>query len=435
MTKITESEIETFAIEMLEKQSFSYLYAPDIAPDSDTPLRSGFDDVLLTSRLKAAIDRINPTIPASAREDALKIIQRIHSPQLISGNEAFHRHLTEGVNVTYRVGAEERGDYVWLIDFENPENNDFCVVNQFTVVENHHTKRPDVILFVNGLPLVVIELKNPADENATVKSAYQQIQTYKDLIPSLFTYNCFVIISDGLEAKTGTISSSLSRYMAWKTIDGKVEASKLIGQLEILIKGMLNKATLIDLIQNFIVFEKSKREDPKTGVTHIETIKKLAAYHQYFAVNKAIDSVVRASSESGDRKGGVIWHTQGSGKSLTMVFSTAKIVKALNNPTVLVITDRNDLDDQLLILSPHRNSFCGKSLSKPKTAKTLRRFCVWLRAAWSLPPSKSFSLLREMSMKRFPSVKTLSSLPTKRTAHNMASRRRLSMRKTRTAMS
>ena len=347
MTKITESHIELFAIDLLEKQGFQYLYGPTIAHDGDMQMRTGYDDVLLASKLKAAIDRLNPSVPQSARDDALKQVQRIHSPQLIGGNEAFHRLLTEGVNVTYMQGAEVRGDYVRLIDFDDPSNNDFCVVNQLTVIENHYNKRPDLVLFINGIPLVVVELKNVVDENATMKSAFKQIQTYKELVPSLFTYNGFVIISDGLEAKVGTISSGFTRFMAWKTVDGKTQASHLVSQLETLIHGMLNKATLIDLLKSFIVFETAKKEDPKTGVATIETIKKLAAYHQYYAVNKAIESVVAASADTGNRKGGVIWHTQGSGKSLTMVFASAKIVSALDNPTIVVITDRNDLDDQL----------------------------------------------------------------------------------------
>lgn len=347
MNKITENDIELLAIEQLEKLGFNYLYAPDIAPDADTPERESFEDVLLISRLRAAIDKINPTIPAEAKEDALKQIQRLNSPELISNNEAFHRMLTEGIKVTYQNNGDTRGDYVWLIDFDNPDNNEFLVANQFTVIENNVNKRPDVIIFINGIPLVVIELKNPAVDNATVKSAFKQLQTYKDAIPSLFTYNGFLIISDGLEAKAGSLSAGLSRFMAWKSTDGKTEASHLVGQLEILINGMLNKQTLLDLLRHFIVFEKTKREDAKTKITTIETTKKLAAYHQYYAVNKAVNTTITASADNGDRKGGVVWHTQGSGKSLSMVFYTGKIVLALHNPTILVITDRNDLDDQL----------------------------------------------------------------------------------------
>lgn len=374
--RITENTIEEFAIELLEHLGYQYIYAPDIAHDGERPERNSYEDVLLTERLQNAISRINPKIPIDSQEEALKEIQRINSPELLANNEAFHRILTEGINVSYQKDGHQRGDLVWLIDFETPENNEFIVANQFTVIENGNNKRPDVILFVNGIPLVVIELKNPADENATIKSAFKQLQTYKEIIPSLFTYNGLMIISDGLEAKAGSLSAGLTRFMAWKSADGKEEASNLVSQLETLIKGMLNKKTLLDLIRHFVVFEKSKKEDSKTGIVSISTVKKLAAYHQYYAVNQAVESILRATGYSvssplgdigarvmespasygvagvntqpkGDRKGGVVWHTQGSGKSLSMVFFTGKIVLALDNPTILVITDRNDLDDQL----------------------------------------------------------------------------------------
>jgi len=378
--KITESAIEKFAIELLEKSGCQYIYAPSFAPDGETPERESFGDVLLLERLQTAVGRINPSIPADIREDAIKQVKRLVSPELIANNEAFHRLLTEGIKVTFQKDGHSRGELVWLVDFNNPENNDFLVANQFTVIENNVNKRPDIVLFVNGLPLVVIELKNPADENATVKSAFKQLQTYKQAIPGLFIYNGIMIISDGLEAKAGSISAGFTRFMAWKTADGRVEASPLIGQLETLIKGMLDKKTLLDLIRHFIVFEKSKKEDKETGIIIIQTVKKIASYHQYYAVNRAVESTLRASGyretkrvgatgrspllemrESpasygvagvdtqpvGDRKGGVVWHTQGSGKSLSMVFYTGKIVLVMDNPTVVIITDRNDLDDQL----------------------------------------------------------------------------------------
>ncbi|MGH8559313.1 MAG: type I restriction endonuclease [Methylococcales bacterium] len=281
----------------------------------------------------------------------------------------FHRLLTEGVKVNYQKDGQDRGDLVWLIDFALPKNNEFVVANQFTVIESNQNKRPDIVLFINGLPLVIIEIKNAADENATIKSAYQQLETYKQAIPSLFTYNAILVISDGLEAKAGSLSAGFSRFMAWKSVDGKAEASRLLSQLETLINGMLNKTTLLDLIRHFVVFEKSNKEDPQTGIISISTVKKLAAYHQYYAVNAAVASTLRAADMSnslavaespesyglpgvekqirGDKKAGVVWHTQGSGKSLSMVFYTGKIVLILDNPTVLVITDRNDLDDQL----------------------------------------------------------------------------------------
>ena len=372
MAKLSESSIETLAIERLQALGFDYIYGPDIAPDSETPERESFAEVLLIERLKHAVKRINPGIAQSSLDEAIKTVQRISSPELLTNNEVFHRLLTEGVNISYQQDGSTRGDLVWLVDFTNPNNNDFVVTNQFTIIENNQNKRPDMILFVNGIPLVVIELKNATDENATLRAAYQQLNTYKETIPSLFTYNGFVIISDGLEAKAGSISAGLSRYMAWKTSDGKTEASHLVSQLETLINGMLNKVTLLDLIRHFIVFEKSKKEDApdadgKPGQISISTVKKLAAYHQYYAVNAAVISTLRATANAnelhqtpasyglndvrsqpkGDRKAGVVWHTQGSGKSLSMVFYTGKIVLALDNPTILVITDRNDLDDQL----------------------------------------------------------------------------------------
>lgn len=374
MTKITENTIEAFAIELLDKLGYEYIYGPDIAHDGINPERNSYAQVLLLSRLQSAVKRINHGIPVDSQEEAIKEIQRIASPEMLTNNETFHRFLTEGIPVSKQVDGNERGDRVWLIDFKNPYNNDFLVANQFTIIENGHQKRPDVLLFVNGIPLVVMELKNAADENTTIRSAFKQIGTYKALIPGLFTYNAFAVISDGLEAKAGTVSSDLSRFMAWKSADGKIEASHLVSQLETLIVGMLNKETLLDIIRHFIVFETSKKEDTTTGLTTITTVKKLAAYHQYYAVNRAVESTLRAtgfalneesplnliieSPESyglpgvikqpvGDRKGGVVWHTQGSGKSLSMVFYTGKIVLALDNPTILVITDRNDLDDQL----------------------------------------------------------------------------------------
>lgn len=369
MSSITEAAIEDFAIKLFERLGYDYVHAPDIAPDSDSPERNRYDDVFLTPRLEQALRRINPSIAPDVLQTALKEVQRIHSPDLLANNETFHRLLTEGVKVSYQQDGNERGDLVWLIDFANPDNNEFVVANQFTVIENNQNKRPDLVLFVNGIPLVVIELKNATDENATLKAAYQQLETYKHIIPSLFTPNALLVISDGLEARAGSLSAGFSRFMAWKTADGKTQASPLVSQLETLIQGMLNKTTLLDLVRHFIVFEKSKKEDPQTGIITISTVKKLAAYHQYYAVNAAIASTLRATDmgktmvvgespasyglpgaqqqPKGDKKAGVVWHTQGSGKSLSMVFYTGKIVLALNNPTVLVITDRNDLDDQL----------------------------------------------------------------------------------------
>lgn len=367
MTKLLESDIEQMLIDQLKAKGYQYLYGPDIAPDGETPMRASFDEVVLRDKLEAAVKRLNPSLPYSVQDEAVKTVLRISSPDVLANNEEFHRLLTEGVPVSVHKDGVERGARVWLIDFNDPWNNEFTVVNQFTIIENGHNRRPDVLLFVNGLPLVIFELKNAADENATIQSAFRQIETYKQQIPSLFTYNALVVISDGLEARAGSLSAGFSRYAAWKSDDGENLASHLVSELEVLVNGMMRKDTLLDLVQSFTVFEKQKQEDLKTGLTTIKTVKKIAAYHQYYAVNKAIDSTLRASGlnkgiaespanfgfktvqeqQPGDHRAGVVWHTQGSGKSLTMVFYTGKIVQRLNNPTVVVITDRNDLDDQL----------------------------------------------------------------------------------------
>lgn len=349
MKPITEDKIEHFAIDVLQSMGWEYVHGLAIAPGAEESERESFEQIILTERLRKAVSILNSNIPSDVLEQAVQKVLRIYSPELLHNNETFHQLLVEKVKIPYQKDGFERSYEVALMDFEIPENNQFLVVNQYTIAEKQQTKRPDVLLFINGIPLVIIELKNAASENATLRKAFEQLQTYKATIPSLFTYNAICVISDGHECKAGSVSAGYSRYMTWKTADGKKEASRFIPQLEILLKGMLNPATLLDLVRNFIVFEKSKREDPKTGLTQLITEKKLAAYHQYYAVNKAVQSTITASGAKGNKKGGVVWHTQGSGKSLSMVFYSGKLITApdMQNPTLLVITDRNDLDDQL----------------------------------------------------------------------------------------
>lgn len=344
MTKfITENEIEQIALDILnEDLGYTVLYGPDIAEGENK--ERDYNEVVLQQRLREAIEKINPDIPFDAKEEAFKKALRTTTISLFENNQAFHRMLTEGIDVKFGIGdGKAKTDKVWLIDFANPDNNEFLAINQFTVIENHNNKRPDIVLFVNGLPLVVIELKNALNENADTKAAYNQLQTYKQLIPSLFTYNAFLIVSDGWFAKGGTLSSDYSRFMEWKTADGvNIIDTQTQPEMEPMIKGLLNKKTLLDVIRHFIVFEKTKEK----------TIKKIAAYHQYYAVNKAIEKSIEATTtQDDDLKGraGVVWHTQGSGKSLSMVFYTGKLVltEQLNNPTIVVLTDRNDLDQQL----------------------------------------------------------------------------------------
>lgn len=340
---ITENEIEQIALDILnEDLGYTVLYGPDLA-EGDSKERE-YTEVVLQQRLKNAIDKLNPEIPADAREEAFKKALRTTTISLFENNQAFHRMLTEGIDVKFSIGdGKAKTDKVWLVDFSNPAKNEFLALNQFTVIENHNNKRPDIVLFVNGLPLVVIELKNAIDENADTKAAFNQLQTYKQLIPSLFTYNAFLIVSDGWFAKGGTLSSDYSRFMEWKTADGeKIVNTQTEPEMEPMIKGLLNKRTLLDVIRHFIVYEKTKEK----------TIKKIAAYHQYYAVNKAIETTVHATTttqEESKGRAGVVWHTQGSGKSLSMVFYTGKLVltEQLNNPTIVVLTDRNDLDQQL----------------------------------------------------------------------------------------
>jgi type I restriction enzyme R subunit len=340
---IYEDEIEQLAIDLLKEIGYEYYHGQDISPDSQNPKRQSIEEVIHEEDLRNALTKLNPKTPSRLIEEAIKTIKHPNSQNLIENNEQFHKMLVEGVRVNYTKNGEERGEIVKIIDFQNPENNHFLAVNQYTVKEKNNIKRPDIVLFINGLPLVVMELKNPTEEDVNIMSAYNQLQTYKEIIPSLFTYNEILIISDGMEARAGSLTSGFDRFLAWKSVDG--ETISKTNQLETIIKGLLNKETIIDFIKNFVVFQKSKYED-KTGQISITSDKKIAAYHQYYAVNKAIKTTKEAISEN-TKKAGVIWHTQGSGKSLTMVYYTGKIVQHLNNPTIVVLTDRNDLDDQL----------------------------------------------------------------------------------------
>lgn len=367
---ITESEIEQACLNILSELGYGIVSGPDIACDGPNPERKSYADVLLLDRLRTAIDKLNPNIPADAKEEAIKQLLRSESPDLVINNHRFHKMLANGVDVEFRRGDRVVSDKVWLFDFENISRNEFLAVNQYTIIENNHNRRPDIILFVNGLPLVVIELKNPADENATALSAFKQFQTYKTQIPTLFNFNEILVVSDGFDAKAGTITSDWERFLPWKTIDGKEKASKAMPQIEVLLKGMLQKETLLDLVRHFVVFEQEK--DTKDGSVKIS--KKIAAYHQYHAVNKAIDETLKAASVKGNKRCGVVWHTQGSGKSLSMLFYAGKLVLALDNPTIVVLTDRNDLDDQLYGTFSRCNELLRQSPVQADSRAKLREY-------------------------------------------------------------
>ena len=371
--KYTESDLERATLEWFAELGYSVVGGPEIAPppDGEKPERANYLDVVLVERLKCAIAKFNPEIPEEAKEEALRKVLRVPttSPSLIVNNKVFHSMLRDGIDIEYkRTDGSIAGDKVKLLDITNPDKNDFLAVNQFTVIEGRAQRRPDVVIFVNGLPVAVIELKNPADVGATIGGAFNQIQTYKNDIPTLFAFNELSIISDGMEARVGTISANKEWFTRWRTIDGETIAPNSLPQLEVLLKGIFEKKRLLDILNNFFVFE-----------TDGEKItKKLAAYHQYHATNKAVKKTIEATRVEGDRRCGVVWHTQGSGKSLTMVFYAGKIIQELDNPTIVVLTDRNDLDDQLF----GTFSRCSNLLRQtPKQAENREQLKEYLKVA------------------------------------------------------
>ncbi len=364
MTSLNESVVEEAALDWLVELGYTRVHGPEIGPGEPASERADYGAAVLEGRLRDALARLNPHLPAEALNNAIRQASRVDGPSIVTRNQAFHRMLVDGVTVeSRRPDGTIGGAQARVIDFDEPTNNDWLTVNQFTVVENKHNRRADVVIFVNGLPLAVLELKNAADENATIWSAYQQLQTYKADIPSLFTYNEALVISDGGQARIGTVTGNKEWFQPWRTIEGDQPADDKLSQLQVVIEGVFEKRRFLDLLRYFIVFE-----DMGAGAL----VKKMAGYHQFHAVNIALQETLRASAftetpgrgiadgpgtyratrsggEPGDRRVGVIWHTQGTGKSLTMAFYAGRAIlePRMQNPTIVVITDRNDLDDQL----------------------------------------------------------------------------------------
>ena len=362
---LNESIVEDAALTWFGELGYAVGHGPHLAPGETAAERDSFGEVVLVGRLREAIRRLNPAIPEDAREEALRKVLRVGTPSLTQTNRALHRMLRDGVDVEYaRPDGSTKHDKAWLVGFSDVRANDWLAVNQFTVIEGQHNRRPDIVVFVNGLPLALIELKNAADEDATIWSAYAQLQTYKAEIPTLLHYNAALVVSDGLQARMGSVTANQEWFKVWRTIDGEGDAPKTALELEVLVRGVFQRERFLDLLQHFIVFE----EDPDSGALH----KIIAGYHQFHAVNAAVDETVRASGMTeptsllredegtywagrmhggtkGDRRAGVVWHTQGSGKSFSMLFYAARVVRhpAMQNPTLVVLTDRNDLDDQL----------------------------------------------------------------------------------------
>jgi type I restriction enzyme R subunit len=360
LSKFNENDVEQASIGYFKNLGYAHAFGPEIAPDGPRPERSEWNEVALLGRLKDAIDRLNPEVPSESRDDALRKVLRAESPTVIENNRRFHHLLVDGATVEYRdPQGNIRANQVRLIDFGHPERNDWLVVNQYTVIQGRHTRRPDLVVFVNGLPVAVFELKDPTDPSATLNKAFRQITTYKSEIASLFHYNELIVLSDGLQARMGTTTSDVGRFMSWRTTTGERVESLESPQLETLVRGVFEKRRLLDILQNFIVFEDDGRF----------LSKKVAAYHQFRAVNKAVECTLNAASPRGDRRVGVVWHTQGSGKSLTMAFYSGKIARhpTMENPTIVVLTDRNDLDDQLFQNFSMAKEFLRQ---EPKIAKS-----------------------------------------------------------------
>ena len=358
MINFNESAIEDAALEYFAQLGFQTAWGPNLAPGEVGSERSSFQQVYLLERIQRAVERINPNLAPQVISEAIKRLQRAESQSPIDENFRVHKLITEGVPIEHRgQDGHLRTQRVWLIDFEHPDANDWIAVNQFTVIEEGKNRRPDVVVFVNGLPLGVLELKSSSYQNATLKNAWNQIQTYRKDIPSLFIPNAITILSDGLSSSMSSYSGAYEHYAPWKTIEGR-EVITHLPSLEVLIKGVFEPVRFLDILQNFIVFSDETVNDKGTGQASRILVKRVAKYHQYWAVNAAISSTVEASSPGGDRRGGVVWHTQGSGKSFEMVFYAAKIMRdsRMQNPTLVFITDRNDLDDQLFseVFAPAR---------------------------------------------------------------------------------
>lgn len=383
----SEATVEEAAIDWFKELGYAFLHGPNIAPGEAAAEREDYAQTLLGGRVQAALARLNPKLPAEALEDAFRKLSLIDAPNLLSRNHLFHRWLVDGIDVEYRrKDGSIAGAQAQLLDYQNPDKNDWLLVNQFTVIEDKHNRRPDLVVFVNGLPLAVIELKNAGDEKATIWSAFHQLQTYKKEIPSLFIANAALIISDGASARIGSLSADRERFMPWRTVEGKEPAKASVPELQVLLQGVFEKRRWLDLVRHFIVFE----EDKDGSVA-----KKMAGYHQFHAVNTALEQTVRASKESGfatgeddgsfmahakggapgDRRVGVVWHTQGSGKSLTMAFYAGRVVlePAMSNPTLVILTDRNDLDEQLFGTFSRCRELLRQEPARAKDRADLRR--------------------------------------------------------------
>jgi type I restriction enzyme, R subunit len=389
---INEDQVEQIALEWFKELGYDYLLGYEIAPDSSDPQRANYQEVVLSHRLKIALTKLNQTLPSTAIDEAIHLLKKPQHATLIHNNRAFHQMLLQGISVEVKNGDESRGEVVKLIDFHDVNANDFLVVNQYTIKGTKGNRRPDLVVFINGLPIFVIELKNPADTNADIYKAYNQLQTYKDEIEDLFVYNEALVISDGINARIGSLTATDERYMYWRTIKNENDKPLLEYELDTLIKGFFDKEHVLDYIQSFVLFE----DDGKS------IIKKIAGYHQFHAVREAVRSVIEASM-GGGKRGGVVWHTQGSGKSISMACFAGKLTKQpqMKNPTLLIVTDRNDLDGQLYATFSSAKMLLGQEPIQVDSVSELREILTNKPSGGIIFTTiQKFSLKKEES--RFP---------------------------------
>jgi type I restriction enzyme R subunit len=365
MALITEDHLEQQCLAWFQDLGYTHVFAPQLDSDGTSPERTDFRQVILTGRLRSALQRLNPEVPAGTIESAVLQLANPNVPGLLASNRQFHRWMTQGLPITYMDGNQQVGIRLRVIGFDAPATNDWLVVNQLAIQGNKHNRRPDVVVYVNGLPLAVIELKNPADEKADIWAAFNQLQTYKQDIPDLFTPNVLLVISDGIQARLGSLSADRERFQRWRTIEGENHLDPLgpHRDLETLVRGIFDKGRLLEFVRSFCLFE----EDG-------QIIKKIAAYHQFHAVRAAVERVVEASRPDGDRKGGVVWHTQGAGKSIEMACLGGKLLidPRLENPTLVMVTDRQDLDGQLFGVFAGAGDLLGESPKQADSRQELR---------------------------------------------------------------
>jgi len=366
MALITEDHLEQQCLEWFKELGYAYTFAPDLAPDGTTPERNDFRQVILTGRLRSALQRLNPGVPAGTIETAVLQLANPNVPGLLASNRNFHRWMTQGLPITYMDGNQQVGIRLKVIGFDDPATNDWLVVNQLAIQGSKYNRRPDLVVYVNGLPLAVIELKNPADHKADIWAAFNQLQTYKQDIPDLFTSNVLLVISDGIQARLGSLSADQERFQRWRTIEGVNNEVDPLGNhrdLETLVRGIFDKGRLLEFVRHFCLFE----EDG-------QIVKKIAAYHQFHAVREAVERVVEASRPDGDKKGGVVWHTQGAGKSIEMACLSGTLLTdpRMQNPTLVIVTDRQDLDGQLFGVFAGAGDLLGESPKQANSRQELR---------------------------------------------------------------